>query len=73
MGAAAADVEVDRIMSTVDIDQNGTIDYSEFIAATMNKSKLLTKERLKIAFDHFDKVRNNKEIINMIIEQEWND
>lgn len=56
MGAAAADAEVERIMSTVDIDQNGTIDYSEFIAATINKTKLLTKERMKIAFDHFDKV-----------------
>ncbi len=43
-------------MQSVDMDANGAIDYTEFISATINKSKLLTKERLKTAFDHFDKV-----------------
>lgn len=47
MGAVAAEAEVDRIMTTVDMDANGAIDYSEFIAATVNKTKLLTKERMK--------------------------
>lgn len=56
MGAASAEIEVDRIMSSVDMDANGAIDYTEFISATINKNKLLTKERLKTAFDHFDKV-----------------
>jgi calcium-dependent protein kinase len=56
MGAVAAELEVERIMSMADVDKNGTIDYSEFITATMNKDKLLTGERLKNAFDHFDKV-----------------
>ncbi len=60
MGAVAAQIEVDRIMSSVDMDANGAIDYTEFISATINKSKLLTKERLKTAFDHFDKVLNIK-------------
>lgn len=55
MGVVAAELEVERIMNSVDIDKNGTIDYSEFIAATMNKTKLLTKDRLRTAFDHFDK------------------
>jgi len=47
MGTVAAEIEVDRIMNTVDMDANGAIDYSEFIAASVNKSKLLTKERMK--------------------------
>lgn len=47
MGAVAAEIEADRIMTTVDMDANGAIDYSEFIAASVNKSKLLTKERMK--------------------------
>ena len=42
-------------MKNVDIDNNGTIDYSEFIAATVDKRKLLSKERLKAAFSIFDK------------------
>jgi calcium-dependent protein kinase len=58
MGAVAAEIEADRIMTTVDMDANGAIDYSEFIAASVNKSKLLTKERMKQAFDHFDKNRS---------------
>lgn len=57
MGAVAAELEVERIMNSVDVDKNGTIDYTEFITATMNKDKLLTGERLKNAFDYFDKVR----------------
>jgi Ca2+-binding EF-hand superfamily protein len=60
MGAVAAQIEVDRIMTSVDMDANGAIDYTEFIAATINKNKLLTKERLKTAFDHFDKVSIKK-------------
>lgn len=56
MGIIAAQIEVDRIMKTADIDQNGHIDYSEFIAATTDKRKLLSKERLKTAFQLFDRV-----------------
>lgn len=63
MGQVAAELEVERIMASVDIDKNGTIDYSEFISATINKTKLLTKDRLKTAFDHFDK--NKSGFINL--------
>jgi hypothetical protein len=37
-------------MTAADIDKNGHIDYSEFIAATTDKRRLLSKERLKAAF-----------------------
>jgi calcium-dependent protein kinase len=50
MGIIAAQIEVERIMLAADIDKNGHIDYSEFIAATTDKRKLLSKERLKAAF-----------------------
>ena len=43
-------------MRNCDTDKNGHIDYSEFIAATIDKKKLLSKERLKHAFNIFDKV-----------------
>lgn len=56
MGATAAEVEVARIMKNVDSDKNGSIDYSEFISATIDKRKLLSKERLKAAFSIFDRV-----------------
>ncbi|OMJ88586.1 hypothetical protein SteCoe_9450 [Stentor coeruleus] len=48
------DAEVDRIMRQVDTDKSGEIDYSEFVAASMNRTKLLSKERLEAAFKAFD-------------------
>lgn len=56
MGQTAAEVEVERIMKNCDTDNNGHIDYSEFIAATIDKRKLLSKERLRHAFNIFDRV-----------------
>lgn len=58
MGQIAAEIEVERIMNAADLDKNGHIDYSEFIAATTDKRKLLSKERLKTAFQLFDRVSN---------------
>jgi calcium-dependent protein kinase len=43
-------------MKSIDLDGNGYIDYNEFLAATMNRSKLLSKNNLEIAFKTFDKV-----------------
>ena len=38
-----------------DIDNNGTIDYGEFIAATIHLNKLEREEHLVAAFQYFDK------------------
>ena len=38
----------------IDTDKSGEIEFSEFLAATINKQKLLSEERLKIAFDMYD-------------------
>ena len=53
-----AEKEVERIMNEVDIDKNGTIDYNEFVLATINKQKLLNKEKLEATFKMFDKDGN---------------
>ncbi len=59
--------EVEVIMEKVDVDHNGYIDYSgiriaqslgvEFLIASTNKKKVLSKENLKRAFQLFDKVQ----------------
>lgn len=41
-----AEDEVDRILSIVDVDGSGQIEYSEWIVATSDKRKLLTNEKL---------------------------
>ena len=48
------EAEVDRIMRQVDTDQSGEIDYNEFVTATLNKQKMLSRERLEAAFKAFD-------------------
>ena len=37
-----------------DVNGDGTIDYEEFLAATINMGKLEREEHLKRAFEHFD-------------------
>lgn len=38
-----------------DVDNSGTIDYGEFIAATVHLNKLEREEHLVAAFQYFDK------------------
>ena len=47
--------EVCNLFKTIDIGKNGKIDYTEFIAATLQKQNYLKKERLYEAFCLFDK------------------
>ncbi|EGR33828.1 protein kinase domain protein [Ichthyophthirius multifiliis] len=50
-----AALEVERILQTVDKNNSGEIDYSEWVAATISKENLLSKQRLEMAFKMFDK------------------
>ena len=62
--------EVDRIFNDVDIDKNGTIDYNEFVLATINKNNLLNQERLESTFKMFDKDGNgsiSRDEIKMVL------
>lgn len=47
--------EVEEIFKEVDLDKNGTIEFSEWVVASIDKRQLLTDEKLKIAFSIFDK------------------
>ena len=49
-----AESEVERIMNLVDTDQSGFIDFTEFIAATIDRRKILSKEKIEAAFNSFD-------------------
>lgn len=37
-----------------DIDNNGQIDYTEFITATMQMNRAAKEENIRAAFQHFD-------------------
>ena len=38
------------MFAKIDLDGNGSIDYTEFVMATINEQQLVTTERLKVAF-----------------------
>ena len=41
-------------MAKADSDGNGYIDYTEFVVATIDKKKLLSKENVQASFQAFD-------------------
>lgn len=47
-------VDIDRIVRQCDMDNNGMIDYSEFITATLDWGKHLTQDMLEMAFKAYD-------------------
>ncbi|KAM7277660.1 hypothetical protein ACFE04_004794 [Oxalis oulophora] len=55
LGSKLTEAEVRQLMDAADVDGNGTIDYIEFISATMHRHKLDKDEHLYKAFQHFDK------------------
>mmetsp|Transcript_18756 Transcript_18756/g.13586 ORF Transcript_18756/g.13586 Transcript_18756/m.13586 type:complete len:97 (-) Transcript_18756:111-401(-) len=57
-GISIDEDEVDKIFSDIDLDKNGTIDYTEFIMSTLNENLYLSKEMLERAFAMFDKDKN---------------
>lgn len=60
MNHEEAKTAVDNIMKEVDTNQNGEIDYIEFLTACMNYKKTLSKKNLEIAFKLFDKDANGE-------------
>lgn len=48
-------VIISWLISQADVDGNGSIDYIEFISATMHRHKLERDEHLYNAFQYFDK------------------
>ncbi|KAK7300074.1 hypothetical protein RJT34_10906 [Clitoria ternatea] len=55
LGSKLTETEVRQLMDAADVDGNGTIDYIEFITATMHRHRLERDEHLYKAFQYFDK------------------
>lgn len=55
LGSRLSEAEVKQLMEAADVDGNGTIDYIEFISATMHRYRLERDEHLYKAFQYFDK------------------
>lgn len=55
-----AEAEAKRVLSVADGNQNGVLDYSEFIVSAFPEEKLLDISNLRMAFDSFDKDASGK-------------
>ncbi|KAK7363739.1 hypothetical protein VNO77_05893 [Canavalia gladiata] len=55
IGSRLSEAEVKQLMEAADVDGNGSIDYIEFISATMHRHRLERDEHLYKAFKYFDK------------------
>ncbi|PON84030.1 Serine/threonine protein kinase [Trema orientale] len=55
IGSRLTETEVKQLMEAADVDGNGTIDYIEFISATMHRHRLERDEQLYKVFQYFDK------------------
>jgi len=52
--------EILKVIDTIDTDRNGTINYTEFVAAAMEKNVYLRQDRLIDTFKLLDKDGNGK-------------
>ena len=62
------DEEISQIVKELDFTGNGRINYSEFIAATIDREKLLTADKLQAIFKSFDR-DNSGEITSSNIRE----
>ena len=51
-------INIDEIMNLVDMSCDGSINYSEWLVATTDRALLLSQNKLKQAFQYFDKNDN---------------
>lgn len=49
-----AKLQADTIMSKIDRDNNGVIDYTEFVRATVDSKEIFSQENIIKTFNHFD-------------------
>jgi Ca2+-binding EF-hand superfamily protein len=48
------------LITQLDTNQDNKIDYGEFITAAVNRTRLLTEDNLRMAFEMFDKDGNGQ-------------
>jgi len=59
-GLDLGDVDIGKLVAGLDVDGSGTVDYTEFLAATIDRKTSLTKEVLWSAFNIFDQNGDGK-------------
>ena len=50
--------DLDELVDKVDLDNDGSINYQEFLTAFANRQKMLTQDRIWKTFNMIDRDRN---------------
>jgi len=66
LGIQSSEAELVMIWSSLDFHRDGTVNYTEFLAASLSSSFFLTEEKLKFIFKFFDE-KNNDYITPLVI------
>lgn len=53
-GQLLSDLQMKSIFENVDLDNNGYLEYEEFLRASINQKNILAETNLKMAFEQFD-------------------
>ena len=61
-GVAQTVIDGELVMETMDVDKDGFIDYTEFLAAVMDHEKLLNEDTLKSVFKVLDMDNNDESL-----------
>ncbi|KAK1283768.1 Calcium-dependent protein kinase 13 [Acorus calamus] len=72
LGSVLVDSEVQTIIEAVDTNSKGTLDYGEFVAASLLLQRVANDEHLRMAFSYFDKDGNGfiepQELTDALVE-----
>jgi len=60
LGFKDKNIDIEEIFKSIDTDRSGVINYTEFIASTMDQKLYLKEEKLYEAFKTFDKDGSGK-------------
>ena len=51
---AMTEQQIEEVFRQIDLNNDGEINYTEFLTVTMDKRQQITEDNLKFAFHHFD-------------------
>jgi calcium-dependent protein kinase len=60
--------DIDKVFKVLDSDDNGYLEYGEFVRAAINRRHFINDNYLKFAFNHFDTTKTGNINVNRIKE-----
>ena len=60
--------EIQKLMDGIDLDGDQSIDYNEFVAATLSRNVFIREENIRVAFEFFDKDATGSITVSNLVE-----